>query len=581
MLPTLTTRHVPLLRVAMSMIVGIVIGDQLYLTASTTIAGVAILGAAALCFDRLAISYYVKSIAVYLLWTGVGIGLITLNLRHQEKMVDEFAQSDVETFVAQIVDLKSSIDRTTLFTRAEPTKAGIVIYLRDSDHRFERGELIAVHNRPERIKSQPTPTGFDYASYLDRSGFHFRLYASSDQIKPIRESSSAPWTVIRYTLRNWCLKQLQIYVPDRSVSILQALLLGDRSGLTPETKDSFADSGIIHILAVSGLHVGIIAYVLFEFYRRVFWWLDEYHLMVVALLIGSLVCFAELSGGAPSVWRAVIMASVYLISRTTNRRAHGMNLLGCSAILILVTNPVQLFTASFQLSFAAVGAIILLAPWIDQLWKPEHWTFRKMWGLLNIGLCAQLGTLPFALYYFHQIPLLSPLLSLIVVPIAGVLIILGVLILLVANLSSETADWIGSVADIFIQILGSVASASSRLPFSRLTDIWITWMESVLIFGIIALIATWLYQARRTALRLAFGLTAFLLFGHVLRRELEFHEKHVIHYGSDAIDIIHRGEVYHYNSGTRPVSDYLLTDSRSKYQGKKVIELSPDQVITE
>jgi len=218
-------------------------------------------------------------------------------------------------------------------------------------------------------------------------------------------------------------------IQGRELATICALTLGDKSALSKETKHQFSAAGAMHVLAVSGLHTGILMSVLLgisslfglckplyeEHARR---WITG------TLIILVLIAFAWLTGGSPSVTRAVVMASLVILAKMCHRENQMLNALFASAFLILVFRPLDLFSISFQLSFSAVLAIALFAPGWQHIMPRNYFI-----SLLGMTLAATIGTLPVTLYYFGQISNYFILTNLIVVPLAWFMMIGGVLVL--------------------------------------------------------------------------------------------------------------------------------------------------------
>jgi len=289
-----------------------------------------------------------------------------------------------------------------------------------------------------------------YIRYLHQSGIdHIGYIRDSYQLQLI--GSSLSWLMkVRYDVRYKALDLIEQHIVDRDAqSILKALLLGYKADLDKELKSSFIDSGTMHILAVSGLHTGIIALILLSIAKFLFFWTSRRSLLRLAFIILGLIFFAEISGGAPPVWRAVIMLSIFLVGKYYSAQAHSLNLIAVAALALLLWDHNYLYNLSFQLSFAAVTGIILINPILEKIYYPEGKFGKYILGIIYMGISAQIALLPLSFYYFHKISLLSPLTSVIAISIAFLCICGGCLFYLsIALLPSSHSKPISSLSTI-------------------------------------------------------------------------------------------------------------------------------------
>ena len=222
--------------------------------------------------------------------------------------------------------------------------------------------------------------------------------------------------------------KLTAYSDDDTASLLSALILGDRTHIDQDLRESFANVGVIHVLAVSGLHVGYVLIILLLIVKslRIRWGWDK------LFVVTGLILFTILSGGRPSVIRASIMASFYIFAPVLNRKPNAWNIIATAAFLILIVNPNSIFDLGFQLSFTAVMSIIYFYNLFNRI-LPDRMKVsniknniaRFFWGLLLVSFSAQLGTIPIIAYYFGRIPLIAIVANLIIIPLIGGFVALG------------------------------------------------------------------------------------------------------------------------------------------------------------
>lgn len=202
---------------------------------------------------------------------------------------------------------------------------------------------------------------------------------------------------------------------------MKAVCLGDRSSLSDDMRQAYSQAGGAHLLAVSGLHVGLI------------WWVLQYMtgwLNLISrngkqrtiLVVGLLWFYAFITGFSSSVCRSVTMFSFFSASRMMGDRVHPLNAILVSAFLLVLINPVRLLDVGFQLSYAAIIGIVTLHPLIMKLFRPKMRILRWVWEATSVSLAAQLSTAPLVIFYFHQLPLYSTVTSLLAIPMLSLLI---------------------------------------------------------------------------------------------------------------------------------------------------------------
>lgn len=268
---------------------------------------------------------------------------------------------------------------------------------------------------------------------------------------------------------------------DNTYSILSAMLLGDRSGIGPDEVNAFSASGLSHLLALSGTHVAVIVSLIslalfpLTIARRN----TPRYLLSILLLWG----YASLTGMNPSVVRASVMASAYLLGRVLERRSVPLNSLCLAALIILLFKPVELFMPGFQMSFAAVAGIIIFYPLINRIDRRRHPFLYMLWSYPAISVSAMILTGLVAAWYFHTFPLYFLLANLLVVPLMPLILGLGVILLI-----NPGSDFVAIAENKLCGILSFVSDRISNLPDAVIADIYLPlWLTVLLIILFIIL----------------------------------------------------------------------------------------------
>jgi competence protein ComEC len=281
---------------------------------------------------------------------------------------------------------------------------------------YDYGDEVKVEGRLTLPKGEQEEGGFNWQRYLSYQGIWVEL--RTGKVEPIKRGRGNPLIKWAYKSRDWMVRLIEHSLPHPQSGVLKAIMLGDKDRLPAEVKNKFLKTGTGHVLVVSGLHVGLVLFILFVFFRT----LGLPFKLISLLVVPILAYYAVLTGLRPPVGRATLMAGVALGCLLINRDISPLVILSLAALFILILSPLSLFTTSFQLSFIAVGGIIYLTPHLEKRFKRlPLWLSRP----LAISLAAQLSVLPLLAFYFHQIPLIGLLTNLLIAPLVTIILALG------------------------------------------------------------------------------------------------------------------------------------------------------------
>ena len=289
------------------------------------------------------------------------------------------------------------------------------------------GDCIIFLVNPEDVKKPPNPDQFDYKDYLYKKGVTHQVYLKSDKWLDLDYNMSNPIYKLSYSLRDFLLLTMRrLGVKEDEYAVAAAILLGYDDSLPMDLRQKYVAAGAMHILCVSGLHVGVI----FMVFSYLLIFLDDrkkmQRLLKHLLLLFLVWFYALLAGLAPSILRATIMLSFVVIGNIINRKGVLLNSLAASALILLCINPANLFDIGFMLSYIAVIGIVVLQKPISTLIYSKYKIVNKIWEITSVTIAAQIATVPFTIYYFHQFPTYFWLSNLFMTPISSAVIILGV-----------------------------------------------------------------------------------------------------------------------------------------------------------
>ena len=278
------------------------------------------------------------------------------------------------------------------------------------------------------------PNQFDYKAYLKKQYIYHQLYTTNDELLILKRDKTTAFgyaSQLRETI-NLKLKSFN-FKPDE-LSIINALILGQRQDISKEIYDSYTQAGAIHILAVSGLHVGIVLLILNFLFKPIERLKHGAYLKTIIIVI-LLWCFAIIAGLSASVTRAVTMFSIVAIGMNWKRPTNIYNTLAISIFVLLLFKPTLIFDVGFQMSYLAVFSIVWIQPLIYRFWSPKLFLVDKFWQIFTVTVAAQLGVFPISLFYFHQFPSLFFISNLVIIPFLGFILGFGILIIVLALLN--------------------------------------------------------------------------------------------------------------------------------------------------
>ena len=374
-------------------------------------------------------------------------------------------------------------------------------------------DLLVVNADFKAINSPYNPYQFNYKLYLQKQGIPQQLFLKNNQYKHLKSINNS-WLGYANLLRNKIHRSLEKFnFKPNELAVINALLLGNRENISKQLLEDYANAGAIHILAVSGLHVGIILLLLSTLLKPLEQLKNGKFLKTVIVVL-SLWVFAFIAGLSASVIRAVTMFTFVAIGLFFNRNNIVLFSLISSLFFLLIFNPLFLFDVGFQLSYLAVFGIVILQPKMYSIWQPNYKIMNKFWQLATVSLAAQIGVLPLSLYYFHQFPGLFMLSNLIIVPLLGFILIGGIVVIILALLNvlpQFLADFYGLI----ISLMNNFVSWISKQEDFLFTEISLSFQAMFAIYLVIAFgIYFFIYQKTKSLVYFLF--TVLLLQGVVL-----------------------------------------------------------------
>ncbi len=390
----------------------------------------------------------------------------------------------------------------------ETGRAFLYLYKDMQPMLLHKGDTILVPDKWQLIHNAGNPSEFDYATYCRRNNVWYQQNCSVKDVR-LYATNDVDRAPITERVHDWCMLQLNVYLKDSTAKgLIQAMLLGDEVNLDEELKQSYAATGIIHIIAISGGNVLIF----FSVISILLWWLkDRRHLWMKYALALPLVWFYVIMAGAPpSAVRAAIMFSLLAFSVMLQKNNSNLNTLFAAAFVLLCGEPMWLFSVGFQLSFTAVLSLILFYKPVHKLILPTHKITRGLWSAVTASIAAEILTAPLSIYYFHTFPLLFLVANVAAYIFMGVVLIMGMLIIaasfvpVVATLIGVVVVWLVTVFDHIVNWLQGFNPESFRFLMISGLELWVLYVS-------IAALAIFLIKKQKAGLFVALGSCCMLL----------------------------------------------------------------------
>ncbi len=392
----------------------------------------------------------------------------------------------------------------------KPSTGNLMLYFYP-DITYTYSEVIELDSASlKRIKSPLNPGEFDMHQYFKRKNIFHTAIPTKTQHRSLHIHNGSWMIQWVNKLKNHFGIVLQTYVISaEEIAVAKALLYGFDDAISYETTTAYAQTGTLHVLAVSGMHVGIIFWILGLLCKP----LEKSgssRIIKSILILCALWFYSLLCGMTPSILRATVMFSFIVVGSSLGQQGNIFNNLAGSAFFLLVFNPNILADVGFQLSYLAVGGIVAIQPVLYQKLNLRNRFLDSIWNLVSVSVAAQLATCPLGLYYFHQFPNSFILSNLLIIPITTVILYL-LIVLMSFSLLPVLATFLGKLIFFLIRLSNSIAIMISNLPYSFTEGIQISFFQSFLLFILLSSVVLYLISKRATLLLIGMGSTMAIL----------------------------------------------------------------------
>ncbi|MEO5995621.1 MAG: ComEC/Rec2 family competence protein [Chitinophagaceae bacterium] len=459
-------------------------------------------------------------------------------------------------------------------------KGNIIIYFQKDSAlpQLAYNSRLAFRKKLQIINNSGNPGAFDYQQYCAFQQIYYQVYLKRSEyilLPTIDDNALNNWLFLS---RKKIVHILQTYIPgDKEAGLAEALLIGYKEDLDKNLVQLYSNTGVVHIIAISGLHLGLIYWLLnsilgpLKIKGRLRW-------INAILVITGLWLFSFLAGGSASVCRSAVMFSFIVMGENTGRRTNIYNSLAASAFLLLCYNPFWLWDAGFQLSYIAVLSIIIFMKPLYNLLFIKNKLLDLTWKMVAISLAAQILTTPVSIFHFHQFPNYFLITNLVAVPLSS-LIVLAELALCIISYSSYLSTPAGGIIFWLIKLMNTFIEHMNKMPFPITNQLQLSMGQLILIY--VAIIATciWLtHKNKQSMLGALCCICSFYLLKSYFLISATFQHKLIVYYvpHHQAIDLVSgRHSLFIADSSlcqNLPLQNFHLKPSRILYRVNNITE---------
>ncbi len=466
----------PLVKYSIAYIFGILLGS--YFKVSITfyiLLSIGLLITAILSyflFITLEPNHWNNFLKITLILSFISLGCLNIQIHQYSKIRGNkniLTEGEVLKYSCIIKEIPNKkTNSITIVVSVPESEESMILYI---DKEFGKmnpsiGDTIYGKIVPRSINSENNNNSF-YSKYLRKKGILYKSFLRSENItltKPKKKSIKSDIYKLREKYIDAIFRRIN---SEKEASTLIAMTTGNKSFISSEIRSSFSGSGVMHILAVSGFHVGFI-YTFFSFILYIFG--NGYYVRIVRMIIVSLLLwfYASIAGFSPSITRAVIMLTIYEFCKITRRKKSALNTLAFCALLITIFEPTAIFDIGFQLSFVALLSIITIHPRIKHLYIPNNIVEGYVWSLISVSIACQIGTALISITVFGFFPTYFLLANLLVIPLSALILFLAASQIVFWNLN-ELSNLISTGLRTCVYFLNRVVEKIDALPHSKIS----------------------------------------------------------------------------------------------------------------
>ncbi|MBS1743427.1 MAG: ComEC family competence protein [Bacteroidetes bacterium] len=445
--------------------------------------------------------------------------------------------------------LKATAEVKAIYTdgKCTPVNGKLLLYFSADSiaGNLQYGNCLLIRNTLQSIRNSGNPGAFNYERYgAFQQLYHTAFLRSTDWVL-LEEKRINLFRQCIFYLQSKTIQIIRKYIDAGSgiTSIAEALLIGYKEDLDRDLVQAYSNAGVVHIIAISGLHLGLIYVMLVWLFGRIPWIKKQKYIHVL-LILACLWLFSLLTGASASVLRSAVMFSCVLVGKTFFKQASMYNALAASAFILLCYDPFLLWDVGFQLSYLAITGIVLLQKPMENILYVQHRWLRKIWSMLAVTIAAQVFTFPVCIFYFHQFPNLFFISNLLAVPLST-LILFGEIIIIAVSWISPLAVVLGKLTGYLIWLMNAIIIFCNKLPYAVTDSLYANFSTTIFLYVMVFATCSFLVNKMRSHLFVALFAAIAFVGVHALEQWTVSRQKKIIIYNTPkykAIDFIYHDQ---------------------------------------
>lgn len=494
---------VPFVRLLAAFIPGLLLGSHNCISTNVLYLLLGILIVVALrlnSMNSLKLSYgsrWVQGLLIYTVFCLLGQLVYQL---HERKVIAMPAEE--QYYVASVLEspqLKKNavfvIAKVRSEVQGDMGKAILYLQKDSASSKLNAGATLAIRCRFDSIPKNNVPNGFDYAGWMHGQHIVSQAWVSENQWIAVPAVNKNRMVHLKQGVKDFTFSAFHGKIDAKGCGLLMALIIGDKQFVDKEQKQRFKTAGVLHVMAVSGLHVGIL-YIFLSgalFFMKRKKWLRIFRSFIIWFV---LFFFAYVAGLSPSVVRSVWMFFLVDVGSLTAKKSSVYNIVAASAFTVLVFDPHTIYAAGFWLSYCAVISIITFFPFARKMWSPANKFLRKIRDLIALSLSVQPGTAPLSVFLFNQFPTWFLLSNMIAVPLVGLIINFSFIVLML-NIFSVSFDWMYECLQFLLDLLDFGLTLISNFRWSVITGISLNGFELTALLTVAVLLGFFIWMQEK------------------------------------------------------------------------------------
>ena len=589
-------KEAPFIRLVIPLILGVILENYFHFSSFSLLLSLVCFISSGFILSKLELKVFYKLISIWgilLFFVITSIGaLLTFNKDARNHL--SFFGNLCDTGTSLIIKINEPIQEKSKTYKGSCTVENIIngnriinatgkifVYFEKSKNssQLKYGDRVLIKGAPQEINNAGNPGEFDYKTYASRQQIYYTIYAANNTWHIVGANRNAIMHFI-YNSRETILSLIKNNIKgnNNQASLAEALLIGYTADLDKELLQEYINTGVVHIIAISGMHLGLIYLLLIWVLNRI----PGVNKLATIKAILILICiwlFALLTGGNASILRSALMFSCILVAQNTGKQPSIYNGLCFSAFLLLCYNPFLLWDVGFQLSYLSILGIVIFHKYVVSVLNFKNKLLAGIWNMMSLTICAQLLTFPLCIYYFHQFPNIFLLSNLILIPLSSLILFVEIILLCTSPINIA-AKIIGEICSHLISVMNNLISWFNSLPHAVTENLRASVGSTLLLYVFIFSISVWILRKSNKSLYGTICSLSVLVFLVIASKWKHVNQNALVIYNIKnltAIDFI-RGKKCAFIGDEEAINDnnvynYDLKPSRIFYQASDLVQL--------